>query len=145
MMDLLPTFARLAGAEAPKDRVIDGYDIWPLMAGDINANSPYEAFYYYYAGQIQAVRSGRWKLHLPLAAKCRNFRGDTVASEAELYDLKTDVGETKNLIWEHPDILRRLLTLAEKARVDLGDVNRPGTHQRPAGTVVNPSARVLRK
>jgi len=66
-----------------------------------------------------------------------------MACEAELYDLKTDVGETKNLAGKHPDIVRRLLALAEKARADLGDTDRPGTHQRPAGVVVNPTPRVL--
>jgi arylsulfatase A-like enzyme len=144
-MDLLPTFAHLAGKEPPKDRVIDGHDIWPLMVGDVNANSPYEAFYYYYVGQIQAVRSGRWKLHLPLEAKWRNFRGDTMASEAELYDLKTDIDETRNLVDKHPDIVKRLQALAEKARVDLGDTDRPSIHQRSAGMVVNPTPRILRQ
>jgi len=144
-MDLLPTFARLAGTEPPNDRVIDGHNIWPLMVGDVEANSPYEAFYYYYVGQLQAVRSGRWKLHLPLEAQLRNSRSDTTASEAELYDLRTDVGEAKNVAGEHPDIVRRLLALAEKARVDLGDVDQPGTHQRPAGVVVDPTPRVLRQ
>jgi arylsulfatase A len=142
-MDLLPTFARLAGTEPPNDRAIDGHDIWPLMVGRVEAESPYEAFYYYYVGQLQAVRSGRWKLHLPLEAKWRNFRGDATASEAKLYDLKTDVGETKNLAGEHPDIVRRLLALAEKARAGLGDVDQPGTHQRPAGVVADPTPRVL--
>jgi hypothetical protein len=115
------------------------------MVGDVEAESPYEAFYYYYVGQLQAVRSGRWKLHLPLEAKWRNFRGDTTASKAELYDLKIDVGETRNLVGEHPDIVRRLLVLAEEARADLGDVDHPGAHQRRAGVVVDPTPRVLRQ
>src|SRR5262249_3444443 len=33
-IDLLPTIARLAGAETPKDRIIDGLDIWPLLANE---------------------------------------------------------------------------------------------------------------
>ena len=144
-MDLLPTFARLAGTEPPNNRVIDGHDIWPLMVGEVGAESPYEAFYYYYVGQLQAVRSGKWKLHLPLEAKWRNFRGDTTASEVQLYDLKADVGETMNLARQHPDIVRRLLALAEKARADLGDVGQPGAHQRPAGVVADPTPRVLRQ
>jgi arylsulfatase A len=144
MMDLLPTFAGLARSKPPQDRIIDGHDIWPLLSGEPGAKSPYEGFYYYYMGQLQAVRSGKWKLHLPLQAKWRNFRGDTTASEAELYDLKTDVGETRNLAGEHPGIVRRLLALAEKARADLGDVDQPSTRQRPAGAVLDPTARVLR-
>jgi arylsulfatase A-like enzyme len=143
-MDLLPTFACLAGTKTPNDRVIDGHDIWPLMAGDIDAKSPYEAFYYYYVGQMQAVRSGRWKLHLPLEAKWTNFRGNTVTSEAKLYDLKTDIGENRNLADKRPDIVKRLLKLAQKARADLGDIDRPGTNQRSAGMVVNPTPRVLK-
>ena len=141
-MDLLPTFAGLAGAEPPKDRIIDGHDIRPLMAGKAGARSPYEAFYYYYMEQLQAVRSGKWKLYLPLEAKWKNFRGDTEASSAELYDLEADLAETKSLAREHPHIVARLLALAEKARGDLGDVNRPGRNQRPAGTIDNPTPRL---
>jgi len=142
-MDLLPTFARLAGTEPPKDRIIDGHDVWPLMAGNAGAKSPYEAFFYYYMGQLQAVRSGKWKLYLPLEAKLQNFQGKTKASPAELYDLKTDLGETKNLLREHPDTVARLLALAERAREDMGDINRPGRNQRPAGNVTDPAPQVL--
>jgi len=93
--------------------------------------------------QLQAVRSGRWKLHLPLEAKRTSFQGDTTASQTELYDLKTDAGEAKNLAAEHPEIVESLLALAEKAREDLGDIGRPGKGQRPAGFVANPTPRVL--
>ena len=143
MMDLLPTLARLAGAEIPNDRVVDGYDIRPLMAGEPGARSPYEAFYYYYMAQLQAVRSGRWKLYLPLQAKWQNFSGRTTESAAELYDLKADIGEKRNLASEHPDVVMRLLALADKARADLGDIDRPGKNQRPAGFVADPAPRRL--
>jgi arylsulfatase A-like enzyme len=107
-MDLLPTFARLAGTEPPKDRVIDGYDIWPLMVGDIEAESPYEAFYYYYVGQLQAVRSDRWKLHLPLEAKgssiCRlKPNGGTFAAILQQAKLSCT---TSRPTWERPRILQ---------------------------------------
>ena len=141
-MDLLPTFARLAGADVPDDRILDGHDIWPLLSGQPGAKSPYEAFYYYYLEQLQAVRSGRWKLYLPLENKWRSFRGDTEKSPAALYDLVADLGETKNLVDQRPDVVRRLTALAEKAREDLGDLNRPGKNQRPAGFVENPTPRV---
>jgi len=95
--------------------------------------------------QLQAVRSGKWKLHLPLEAKWQNFRGKTKASPAELYDLETDLGETKNLARQHPHVVTRLLALAEKAREDLGDVNRPGRNQRPAGIVADPTPRGVRR
>ncbi|MBM3745502.1 MAG: sulfatase, partial [Acidobacteria bacterium] len=63
-MDILPSFARLAGASPPADRIIDGRDIRPLILGERGARSPHEAFYYYRDERLQAVRSGRWKLHV---------------------------------------------------------------------------------
>ena len=145
MMDLLPTFARLAGSEPPQDRIIDGHDIWPLASGEPGAQSPYEAFYYYYMGQLQAVRSGKWKLHLPLEAKLQNFRGRTKACPAELYDLNDDVGESRNIAKKYPDVVTRLLALADKARADLGDHGRAGKNQRPAGVVGSPRPQILER
>ncbi len=66
-IDLLPTLAQLIGAQAPSDRIIDGLDIWPLISGAPGAKSPHEAFYFYWGPELQAVRSGRWKLHFPHA------------------------------------------------------------------------------
>jgi len=142
-MDLLPTFARLAGTYPPKDRIIDGHDIGPLMEGKGGATSPYEAFYYYFMEQHQAVRSDKWKLYLPLEAKWINFRGDTKPCPARLYDLKADLSESTNLAAKHPNVVKHLLALAEKARKDLGDVGRPGVNQRPAGYFSDPTPRVL--
>ena len=133
-LDLLPTFARLAGTKAPTDRIIDGKDIWPLMAGRDDAKSPHEAFYYYQMDQLQAVRSGRWKLHLPLKVKRRNWGKGIPNRPMELYDLKNDIGEKTNVADRHHDVVKRLLALADKARLDLGDVNYRG-NQRPAGWV----------
>jgi len=138
MMDLLPTLARLAGAEVPSDRIIDGHDIRPLLGGEPGATSPYKAFYYYHIEQLQAVRSGRWKLYLPLA-------GNKLKRPARLYDLKADIGETTNLADKRRGIVTRLLALAEEAREDIGDVGRPGKNQRPAGFVAEPTPRNLHR
>ena len=46
-IDILPTLAKLAGTAPPKDRAIDGHDIWPLMSGKKGAKSPHKAYYYY--------------------------------------------------------------------------------------------------
>jgi len=142
-MDLLPTFARLAGAKPPTDRIIDGRNIWPLMSGKKAAKSPHEAFYYYQMDQLQAVRSGRWKLHLPLKQKKKNWGKPTPDVPLQLYDLKADIGETNNVADQHPEVVKRLLALAEKAREDLGDVNRKGKNQRPAGWVDSPKPLLL--
>ncbi len=142
-MDLLPTFARLADGAPPQDRILDGRDVWPLLSGQPGAKSPHEAFYYYYMEQLQAVRSGRWKLHLALEAKRANLTGRTVPAQAELYDLVADIGETNNVAADHPEVVQRLLGLAEAAREDLGDGDRPGKNQRPVGRVVDPKPQVV--
>ncbi|MEZ5366462.1 MAG: sulfatase [Bryobacterales bacterium] len=49
-MDVLPTFARLAGVELPTDRTIDGRDLWPLLSGQ-QKHSPHEQFYYFGGGR----------------------------------------------------------------------------------------------
>jgi arylsulfatase A-like enzyme len=144
-MDLLPTFARLAGAEPKTNGPIDGRDIWPILSGDPQARSPHEAFFYYWGGQLQAVRTAHpaWKLYLPIENK-RGLRNSPPGpSPAELYDLQADVAEEHNVVASHPDVLQRLQELAEQAREVLGDEGRAGTDQRPAGWVETPTARLL--
>ncbi len=141
-MDLLPTFARLAGAPLPR-RPIDGKDIWPLLSGQPGARSPHEAFFYYCREQLHAVRSGRWKLHLPLKRKMTSFGWDNRPVPIQLYDLGSDIGERVDLAEGQPEVVARLMALAEKAREELGDVGRPGKGQRPAGFVKKPTPRVL--
>lgn len=145
-MDLLPTFARLAGAKPPMDRVVDGHDIRPLIFGEKGAATPYEAFYYYNRDQLQAVRSGPWKLFLPLENSMRhpryprNYTGPT---EAFLFNVVEDIGCTNNVAQEHPEITARLGLLAEKARNDLGDLDLSGIGQRQRGHVENPVPQLL--
>ena len=119
-MDLYPTFARLAGANVPKDRIIDGANIWPLLSGHPGAKSPHEAFFYYFTGQIQAVRSGRWKLYLPLEAKIVRGGRPPVSFAGELYDLAADPAEEQNLLDQHPEVVSRLSALAQAAENDIG-------------------------
>jgi arylsulfatase A len=131
-IDLLPTIARVTGASLPS-RPIDGRDIWPIIAGEPRAKNPHEAyFFYYHRNQLQAVMSGEWKLYLPHRyASLRGQPGGAGGLPApyqqmelespELYHLLDDAGERHNLADRHPEIVARLLELAEKARVDLGD------------------------
>jgi arylsulfatase len=63
-MDWLPTIAGLL--ELPlSTNIIDGRDIWAVIAGVDGAISPHEALYFYSGNELHAVRSGPWKLHLP--------------------------------------------------------------------------------
>jgi arylsulfatase A-like enzyme len=112
MMDLYPTFAKLAGATLPSGRVLDGRDISALMAGAAGARSPHQAFFFHDGmGQLKAVRSGQWKLHL----------GPSPA----LYDLGADVGETRNAAADLPEVVKRLSALAEAFDAELTRNARP--------------------
>ena len=128
-MDFLPTFAKLAGAKVPTNRIIDGKDISALMT-DPKAKTPYKAFFYYFERQLGAVRSGQWKLILE-----RKREKKTIP--AALYNLQEDIEETRDLSADHPDVVRRLTELAEKIREDIGDSVKgvTGKNVRPAGSV----------
>ena len=145
-IDILPTLAGLAGAEVPGDRIIDGKDIWPLMAGEPNAKSPHEAYYFYWIRNLQAVRSGKWKLHLP--HEYRSLKGEPGhggrpglyvqrKTGLALYDLENDIGESTNVADKHPEVVQRLQELVEHAREDLGDSaqKRVGKNVREPGRI----------
>ncbi|MEO6786255.1 MAG: sulfatase [Chthoniobacteraceae bacterium] len=149
-IDLFPTIAKLIGAELPKHK-IDGLDVWPLITGETGAKNPHDGYAFYYEqNQLQAVTTsdGRWKLQLPHTYRTLGGRPggkDGIPAKyeqrkldvAELYDLVSDVGETKNVAAEHPGIVARLEAFAEKMRVELGDslTRRTGTGLREPGRV----------
>ncbi|MBS1790407.1 MAG: sulfatase [Acidobacteria bacterium] len=141
-IDLLPTLAKLIGAEVPKDRIIDGLDIWPILSGK-KVKSPHDALYFYWGKELQAVRAGKWKLHLPHTYRFIETPGadgkpgkDTYPKiELSLFNLETDIGETKNLADKYPEVVKQLMVFVERAREDLGDslTKRDGKNVRPAG------------
>ena len=129
-MDFYPTLAAIAGCAVPTDRIIDGRDITPLMLSGGAAASPREAFFYYNRNDLEAVRDGRWKLHV---RKSRQ-------AIAELYDLRNDPGENRNVHADEPAVVARLTALLERCREDLGDeaLGIAGQNVRPAGRVASP-------
>jgi arylsulfatase A len=147
-IDLLPTLAKLAGAMLSPDRIIDGKDIWPLLLGERGAKTPREAIYFYWERELHAVRSGKWKLHFPHPFHTNPMpgHGGRMGPEGDdhielsLFDLDADVGETKNVAAEHPDVVKRLQAYGERARDDLGDslTKRKGKNVRPAGQFISP-------
>jgi arylsulfatase A-like enzyme len=145
-IDILPTVAALTGAKLP-NVPLDGGDISPLLLGKEGSISPHEALFFHYAGgELQAMRSGKWKLHFPhtsrtlggqpggkggLPAKYRPLK-----VELELYDLASDIGETRNVAAANPEVVERLTKLAEEQRRKLGD-----SLQKRQGAEVRPPAR----
>ena len=117
-MDLLPTFARLAGAELPSDRVIDGKDIWPVLTK--GEKTPHDAYFYYEREVLKAVRSGDWKL----------FVKD--GKPTELYNLRDDISEANNQLRGRPEVVERLHALIKTFQEDLSQ------NSRSAAFVENP-------
>ena len=103
--DLLPTLCDAAGIEPPKG--LDGVSIVPTLTGR-GEQARHEFLYWEfpsYGGQ-QAVRAGKWKL-----VRQNLNKGP---SAFELYDLAADPSESKNVAADHPDVVKRLETVARE-------------------------------
>ncbi len=129
-LDFLPTFASWAGAEPPTDRLTDGRHLGASIGLDGPQLDPDRAFFFIGGPSIEAVRVGRWKLHV-------RKRG---AEMLELYDLDRDPGETTDVAARHPAVVADLQTRIEEGRRDLGDetLGIEGTGVRPIGKVDDP-------
>ncbi len=119
--DLLPTLARLAGAELLTGRRIDGVDISASLLGDSSAGARRE-FLYFRGLDLEAVRADTWKLHL---------------ARGELYHLGEDPGEARNVASQHPEVVARLRAIAAANVSDLGNTG-VGPGCRPLGRTTSP-------
>jgi arylsulfatase A-like enzyme len=125
LLDLFPTFAKLAGMPLPQDRVYDGHDLGPLLRGERKSGEP-APFFYYFGPQLQAVRQGEWKLFLQItnapqpAPRSLWYDHQPALAEkhhrlwpkATLHDLNRDPAEQRDVAAQHPDIVEKLLALA---------------------------------
>ncbi len=115
-IDLLPTLGKLAGL--PVDHEIDGCDISDLIQGNPSAKTPHDFFLYYlHNDTLSAIRMGDWKLILSVpvqgySQKVEPMKYSTKTFEPELYNLRDDIGETKNRYNDHPEIAEKLLKRA---------------------------------
>ena len=144
-MDLLPTFAKLSGANLP-DQKIDGHDMTShLMASE--SKTAYDAFYYYRRRQLQAVRAGDWKYHLPLKASFPNWTTPDKLGKGrpgKLVNLKDDLQEKRDLSEQHPEIMTQMQRIAQQAIQELGNEELAGSGQRPASTLDSSKPMVLK-
>lgn len=146
LVDVLPTFAGLAGAEIPGDRTIDGHDVWPVLSGRAPQSLDDRGWAFYRDGALEAVRRGPWKLFLPHryptvalpGVDGRPGLGGTGEIGLALFDVEHDREERSDVAAGEPEVVAELLDLAEEARSDLGDslTRRTGAGVRPAGRVV---------
>jgi arylsulfatase A len=109
--DFLPTAAELARVPAPKD--IDGISILPTLLGQ-EQTKRHEFLYWEFHenGFTQAVRMGDWK--------AVRFGMD---GPLELYNLKNDIGETKDVAGQNPQIVAKIAEYLKSART--ADTNWP--------------------
>ncbi|HYE33757.1 MAG TPA: sulfatase [Methylomirabilota bacterium] len=163
-MDLLPTFASLIKAPALTNK-IDGLNLAPLLLGARNAKGRDTFWYYggtelhavrqgkwklhfpheYLTVAAEPGRNGKPSNYdnlKPLSHTESGLRG--IASRhgyrvekigLSLFDLEADPSESRNLVEQHPTVVRRLQRVAEQARQDLGDdlTGAEGTGRRPVG------------
>ena len=144
MMDLFTTTLATAGIPVPKDRPIDGKDIFPLFASDVK--SPHEALFSMAGESLKTVRSGRWKLHVQPPGRVRVMKPDekwidkrapdgvTILAPFEqahpsqypgvltgdetkamsLFDLETDPSEQHDVASQNPGVVKRLSALYDE-------------------------------
>lgn len=137
-MDLFPTLSELINAPLPSDRVYDGVSLKPLFTGGDISRPENEPFYYYNCENLQAVRVGEWKLHIPRAKEqipwwARKKQKPIVTPR--LYNLSKDVAEASDVASENPERVSEMLALAESTREKLGEFMKRGSEQRPTGTL----------
>jgi arylsulfatase A-like enzyme len=147
MMDLLPTFCALTGASRPP-QTLDGFDISEMLFGKVDAKSQYEVLYYYRRRQLQAIRYGDWKYHLPLEATHPNW---TTAKQAgpgrsgKLVNLKSDLQEKIDITAAHPEVIKHMQELFKTAVVTLGNDDIRGNEQRDARTLDSSKPLILKE
>jgi arylsulfatase A len=137
-IDMLPTFAKLVGVDPPKDRVIDGRDITPLMF-DPKAGPVRDTHYYFSGFKLEAIRQGEWKLFLNESDAATQKVSDAEdgkkannkknagkkAAAAGLYHLTTDPSEATDVAADHPDIVAKLQAAAKKFEAEISKDKRP--------------------
>lgn len=114
-MDLHTTALKLAGAEVPADRIVDGMDLTPLLKG--TGESPRETVFYYRGEELYAVRNGPWKAHFITQAGY----GDAPHPRETplLFHLGHDPSEKYDVAAEHPEVLDEIRAIVREHRAQL--------------------------
>lgn len=131
-MDLLPTFAAIAGGELPEVD-LDGCDATDFPKRK-SKTSPRDEYLYYSGCLLTGVRSGSWKLVLPRKNSPAGLgwwgRMLEEVTATCLFNLDDDPSETTNVANQHPEVVRALMKRIERARSELGGIDKIGSGAR---------------
>lgn len=105
--DFLPTAAEAAGLEPPQNT--DGISFLPALLGKEQRSHDYLYWEFFEGGGKKAVRMGDWK-----GVQLNLHR--TPNSPIQLYNLKDDIGEKKNVAGQHPDVVTKIGNIMKTAR-----------------------------
>lgn len=116
--DLMATAAEVAGARVPAAEGEDSYSILPILLGKKLAGPLREATVHHSVDGMFSLRQGDWKLIDGQGPGSSQWDGPQPGDPpGQLYNLTEDIGETKNLFNERPEIVKRLKALLEKVRL----------------------------
>lgn len=115
-MDLFPTFLRLAGADLPADRILDGGDLSPVLFEQ--GGSPRDAHFFYRSDELYAVRKGPFKAHF---STWTGYSKEPVERHDPplLFHLGHDPSERFNVAADHPEVIAEIKALREAHRDSL--------------------------
>ncbi|HCQ32315.1 MAG TPA: arylsulfatase [Verrucomicrobiales bacterium] len=132
-IDLFPTIQSLVEGKRPSHQ-IDGKDITSLLTNPEDAKSPHEAYFFYRGNRLEAIRSGKWSLHLNHSYRSLKDQpgkdgipGPYIQKQTTvtLYDLEKDLSQKRNIAEDYPRIVNRLRDLANKFDTSLRANKRP--------------------
>lgn len=118
-LDLLPTIAALAGAPLPAGRVLDGFDLGPVLRKGLA--SPRQTMIFYRGSTVYAVRHGAYKAHFVT----RPEYGSTPPVEhhpALLYNLEVDPAEKFDVAAAHHEVLAEIVAVKAAHERSVGPV-----------------------
>jgi len=122
LTDIMATCAAIVGAELPDAAAEDSFDLLPVLLGKQDESAPIREYTLHQTISLAlAIRRGKWK-YLDHKGSGGNNYGRTGPwgmkqyalpekapdASGQLYDMEKDPGETTNLYFEHPDVVRQL-------------------------------------
>ena len=119
LCDMMATSAAIMGVQLPNDAAEDSFDILPAMLGEDNEGEAVRSHTLHQTIKLElAIRRGQWKYLDHQGSGGNNYEKENLKpfalpdtapeSPGQLYNLETDPGETNNLYFEHPEIVKEL-------------------------------------